>query len=130
MASRIIAGGDIRQLTVGGRALHIAPESALKLSTGGKSNEVNLAGDGTPVVKQKTRVAGFSDCPVLNDAASGTLEYLQGLANDAAETSTVLTLVDGTAYGGQLMVVGDLDLDTGEGTIGLEMRGSTFEQIG
>ena len=129
MATRIIAGGDVRQLTIGGRQMRVAPEASLNLAVGGKTNEVSASGDGTIVVKQKTRLAGFSDCPILNDAENLTLEYLQDLANDATLTAVVLALVDGTAYGGQLLVVGDLDVNTGEGTITLEMRGSTFEQI-
>jgi len=129
MAGRIIAGGDIRQLTIGGRQLRVPPETDIKLSIGGKVNDIKLCGDGTPYVKQTNRTAGISDCTVLNDNDNQTLEYLQGLSDDATETAVVLALVDGTVYGGQLIVDGELDLSTGEGTIGLSMHGSKFEQI-
>lgn len=129
MPGRIIAGGDIRQLTIGGRAVTVAPESSIKLSIGGKTNEAKIAGDSTLVVTQKARLAGFADCTIVNDPESQTLEYLQGLADDATETSVVMTLSNGTIYGGKLVVLGELEADTGEGSIPLEMRGSKFEQI-
>ena len=129
MATRIIAGGDVRQLTIGGRQIRVAPEASLKLAVGGKTNESAASGDGTIFVKQKTRLGGFSDCSVINDTENATLEFLQGLSNSANLVAVVLALANGTVYGAQLMVIGDLDADTGEGTIALEMRGSTFEQI-
>jgi len=129
MAGTIIAGGDIRQLTVGGRALTCAPESSVKISTGGRVNEAKVAGNSKTIITQKPKMAGFSDATVIIDNANQDLEYLQGLEDDAVETATVLTLADGTTYSGKLTVVGELDVDTEAGTLTLEMRGSTFEQI-
>ena len=129
MASTIVAGGDIKQLTIGGREFTVAPEASLKLSSGGKVNEAKLAGNKNTIITQKSRFAGFSDCTVIIDNENQDLEYLQGLADDASSVATVLTLACGIAYSGKLIVIGELDVDTMEGTLSLEMRGSSFEQI-
>lgn len=129
MAGSIIAGGDIRQLTIKGREFTVEPDAAIKLSLGGRVNEAALAGNNKTVVKQKSKLAGFSDCPVIIDSANADLEFLQEIENDAEEVPTVMTLANGATYGGKLMIIGEIDVDTGAGSATLEMRGSKFEQI-
>jgi hypothetical protein len=124
-----VRAGDIRQFTVGGREFDPAAESNWTIRLGGFNNEVALTGNGVAHVTQRRQTAGIADAEVSADPSRQDLEYLQDI-KDSGETVPVnMTLVDGTTYSGSLYIVGELEHNTGEGTVSMELRGSKFEQI-
>ena len=129
MGQVIVAGGDVKQLTGGGREFTVNPESSIKITIGGRVNEGKFAGNGTLVITQKTNVPGFSGADIIINNANKDLEYLQAMENAADPAPWVLTHADGTVYSGQLVPMGVLEADTQTGTCPLECRGPSFEQI-
>lgn len=125
----MVRAGDIRQFTVGGREFDPAPESNWTIRPAGVTNEVGLTGNGVAHVTQRKQTGGVSDAAISVDNTRQDLEYLNDLKNSGEATPVNLTLIDGTTYSGALYIVGDLEENTGEGTVTLEMRGAKFEQI-
>lgn len=129
MASAIRAG-DIRQLKINSREFDVkGGDSAVKIRLAGFQNEMELSGNGNPLIRQRRKLAGFSDCPIMVDDTNQDLEYLQSLADAATPVPVSMTLATGITYGGTLAIVSDLEKDTGGGVHNLEMRGQKFEQI-
>lgn len=129
MASAIRAG-DIRQLKVNSRELDIkGGDASVKIRLSGFQNSLDLSGNGNQLITQRRKTAGFADCPVMVDDTNQDLEYLQSLADAATPVPVNMTLATGVTYGGTLVVVSDLEKDTGAGVHNLEMRGAKFEQI-
>ncbi len=125
----IVRGGDIRQLTIGGREFEVKSEASVSVNPGGSINEIAPAGNKQIIATQKTKMAGFSGCTILIDDTRKDLEYLQGLANGLTTSPVNMVVASGVTYSGALYVVGDLEKNMGDGTLELEMRGARFEQI-
>lgn len=124
-----VRGGDIKQLTIGGREFDVAAEANVNIDLGGISNELALNGNGNPHVTQRRKVAGFADCTVSIDDSKQDMEYIQGVAAAGELVPVTITLASGVVYSGSLLPIGDLMKATGDGTLGLEMRGAKFEQV-
>ena len=123
-----IRAGDIAQLTINSREFDPAKEGSADINLKGKTNEFSLNGNGTGHVKQTRKAAGFSGLPLSIDPTRQDLEYLQDLSDQGLAVPVMMTMVNGVAYSGSLVVVGDLNHSSGEGTATLEMRGEAFEQ--
>jgi hypothetical protein len=125
-----VRGGDIRQLTIQGREFEVKGGDAnANVDLGGFSNEIDFAGNGVVMTRQRRKAAGFSDCPILIDDSRKDMEYLKGLADAGNPVPVNMTLASAVTYSGSLTIIGDLVKATGDGTLTLEMRGAKFEQI-
>lgn len=123
-----IRAGDILQLTINSREFDCAKEGSADITLKGKTNEASINGNGTLHVKQARKLPGFSGLPLSIDPTRQDLEFLQDIQNGFQAVPVMMTLVSGVAYSGSLVIQGDLNYSTGEGTCTLEMRGETFEQ--
>jgi len=125
-----VRGGDIRQLTIQGREFEVKGGDAnVNVDLGGFSNEIDFAGNGVMMTRQRRKAAGFSDCLILIDDSRKDMEYLKGLADAGNPVPVNMTLASAITYSGSLTIIGDLVKATGDGTLTLEMRGAKFEQI-
>jgi hypothetical protein len=125
-----VRAGDIRQCTISGREMDIKGEDAnVNIRTSGYNNEVGINGNGTTHVTQRRKTAGFSDLQISLDDTRKDLEFLQGIIDDGDAVPVNITLASGVTYSGALVIVGDLEKATGDGTVSIEMRGARFEQI-
>ena len=125
-----VRGGDIRQLTIQGREFEVKGGDAnVSIDLGGFANEIDFAGNGVVMTRQRRKAAGFGDCPIMVDDSREDFEYLKGLADAGDPVPVNMTLASGVTYSGNLTIVGDLAKATGDGTLTLEMRGAKFEQI-
>jgi hypothetical protein len=125
----VVRGGDIKQLTIGGREFEVQLEAKVKIKLGGMTTDVTIAGNGVATGIGKRLMAGFTDCPILIDDTRQDLEYLQAKQSAGDPLVANITLASGKTYSGSLWISGELEKDTGEGVCTLEMKGGKFEQI-
>lgn len=123
-----VRAGDILALTIASREYDTAGEGSADITLSGRSNDFKLNGNGTGHVTQKRKAAGFSGLPLSIDATRQDLEALQEIQTKGEAVPVIMTLVNGVAYSGSLVIVGDLNYSSGEGTATIEMRGEKFEQ--
>lgn len=125
----VIRAGDIRQLIISGRELDPAPESNYTIRLGGFENETALTGNRQLHVTQRAQTAGIGDCAISVDPTRQDYEFIEELKNSATENPVTMTLTSGITYSGELVITGELEYNTGEGTLTMELRGRRFEQI-
>jgi hypothetical protein len=120
-------GGDLKQLLIGGREVTPVAEGDFSFALGGIEAEAHLAGNGVSYLTGNKSPAYFKG-PVLGDASTGLLEYLQRL-EDAGETVPIsFTRMSGYTYSGSLFVVGKLE-EKRDGSIDLDLEGGKLEKI-
>jgi hypothetical protein len=125
-----VRAGDIRQITIAGREYDPAPESGCTILPGGFANEVSLNGNGTMHGTQKRRVAGIKELSLSIDDSRQDLEELKDIGDKGEAVPVNITLVNGIAYTGSLvLVVDELGKATAEGTATISLLGEKFEQI-
>ena len=124
-----VRGGDIRQLTINGREFAVMAEASVVIDPGGFQNDGGLNGNGELHINQRRKLAGFSDCTVSADDELGDLEFLQSIADNGDTVPVTITLASNVTYSGQLSPWGELNKNTGDGVVTLEMRGAKFEKL-
>ncbi len=120
-------GGDLKQITIGDRAVVPVAEGDFTFSIGGVEAEAHVGGDGTAYTTGKRSAAGFKG-PVLGDTDNKLLEYLQGLEDAGATVPLTFTHMNGATYSGSLFVVGKLEQKR-DGSIDIDMQGGKLEKI-
>ncbi|ORC37264.1 hypothetical protein B4O97_03480 [Marispirochaeta aestuarii] len=121
--------GDIRECSINNRLFDVVTGSDVTFRTSGYQNETEATGNGGIHVTQRRKLGGFDGLPVLLDHDRGDLEFLQAAADSGDKVPCYLTLVDGTTYRGDLVIVDVLDANTGTGQVEITASGPKFEQI-
>ena len=126
----IVRAGDIRQLMWFGRELDVKGEDAnVNISLGGFSTEAGINGNGTLHGTNRRKKALVGDVTVSVDDGRKDLEFLQSKV-DAGETGPLtISLASGVTYSGDMLLTGDLQKATGDGTASITFEGAKLEQI-
>jgi hypothetical protein len=124
--SDTLKGGDIKQLTIGGVAVHPVEEGEFSYRLGGSELTGHKSGDGTFYATGKNALA-YIKGPILGDTDDGVLEFLQGLADDGVLVVVTMTWFSGAVYSGKLLPMGELVYKS-DGSIDLDLEGSSLEQ--
>jgi hypothetical protein len=125
-----VRAGDIRQFKFYGRELDIKGEDAnVVIDLGGYIGEVELNGNGTLHNRKRRKKAVVSDVPISIDDNRKDLEFLQEKQDTAEAGPLSITLASGITYSGSMVIVGDVQKSTGDGTASLTFEGVKLEQI-
>ena len=124
-----IRGGDITQLLIAGREFDPVEDANVTYRLSGFKNENNPTGNGGIHTKRTRKLGGFDALPISVDTSKKDLEFLQDLADKGAPVPMSMTLASGQIYGGDLVIEGDTDVNTGDGQIEITAYGQAFEQI-
>lgn len=126
MAAR---GGDIQQILINGRSFDPANEQSANFRLSGFVNENLPTGNGKLHTNSRRKLGGFDGLALSLDATRLDLEYLQEIANNRIPVPVQITLVSGIVYSGDLAFEGEIDANSGDGTVEIAMMGEKFEQI-
>jgi len=126
-----VRGGDIRQFTIDGR--EYTPQQDAEFSyrvgaQGRKTNETTIAGNGEVYSTQTTQPVGITSATIVPNSSKSDVEAIQELANGGESVSVTMTLASGVAYGGQLVVNGEID-PSSNGSLEFSLLGASFGQI-
>ena len=124
-----VRAGDIRQFTINGREFDPAPETNATIMLAGFRNESAPTGNGEQHTTQRRKLGGIDGMSVSLDNTRQDLEFIQGISDAGTPVPVTLTLADGITYAGELAIEGDVNPNSGEGTLELAFRGKTFEQV-
>ena len=124
-----VRAGDIRSFNIDGREFDPAPESNYTITLGGFQNEAAQTGNGRLHITQRRELAGIGDAAVSIDSERGDHEFISVRKNEGRVMPVTMTKTDGTTYAGELAIVGEIEENTGEGQLTMELRGTRFEQI-
>lgn len=118
-----IVGGSLRECSINNRIFQCPADAAVKIKTGGFSNEIMPTGSGTSIM-QKTRVcAGIEGLVVAIDANNDDLKFLQDIADGEVFVPVTVTLADGNTYSGDLQITDAPEHDTQKATCELKLAG-------
>lgn len=123
-----IRGGDIQQILINGRSFDPANEGSANYKLSGVTNENLPTGNGKLHTNSRRKLGGFDGLGLSLDAERGDLEYLQEIWNDRVPVPVQITLSNGVVYSGDLAGEGELNGNSGDGTIEIAMLGEKFEQ--
>jgi hypothetical protein len=124
-----IRAGDIRQVLINSREYDAAPEGTINLILTGFNNESQATGNGNVHTSQRRKLGGFDGLPLSIDDTRRDQESLQEVYNAGLPVPVTITMASGTVYSGSLVGEGELTANKGDGTLEVNMRGKTFEQI-
>lgn len=116
-------GGPIQAITIDGRTFDVAEDAATKTDPGGFKNEVMVSGAGTARAKKSRKPWRISGAKLVVDLGAGDLQFLQARANGHDEMPITITYVDGTVMQGSGFVSGDLEHDSSDSTVEVELSG-------
>lgn len=123
-----IRGGDILQVNIEGRAFDPISESTMNYRLSG-FNLTNLpTGNGKLHTNANRKLGGFDGLGLSLDSSRLDLEYLQDIWNAKLPVSVQITKSDGIVYSGKLAPEGELNANSGDGTVEIAMLGEKFEQ--
>lgn len=124
-----VRSGDITQLVLFGREFSPAADSSVTYKLAGYNTENTPTGDGKLHTKKTRKLGGFEAMTISLDPDNGDLEYLQGKQDAGIPGPCSMTLAGGQTYSGNLMIEGELNPNTGDGTLELAAMGTKFEKI-
>jgi hypothetical protein len=123
-------GGSIESVTIGGRRFPVDSEEDVTQMLGGFSNETKLAGDGSGRQIKKRVPWSIKSLKLICDPEREDTEYLQALADESNFVPITMKLVDGTIYGGQGQIEGDIEWSSQDSSASIELKGpGKLEQI-
>jgi osmotically-inducible protein OsmY len=118
-----IIAGPVESVGIGGRVFSVAQDADTSRKLGGKENEQMMNGDGTTRTSQ-TRVAwSVSGLQLSIDDEQGDHEYLQGIADRAAQVPINLTYASGVVYGGTGTITGEMTTSSANQTASVTLSG-------
>jgi hypothetical protein len=123
-----VRAADIRQLMIGGREFDPKGDSNVDYKLAGFENESSANGNGSMHTTQKRKLGGFESLPISIDQDRGDLEYLQDLANKGEPVPMFMTTAT-QSYGGDLVIQGTVNANTGEGTAEISALGPNFQKL-
>lgn len=124
-----LRAGDITQLILFNRIFEVMGDSDVTYRLNGRTNANAPTGSGGMHTTQRLKLGGFDSVPISNNTSKEDLEYLQECADDGEPGNCSITLIDGTVYGGDLSIEGDIDASSGSGQIEITAYGPKFEMI-
>ncbi len=124
-----VRAGDIRQIVIYDREFDPKIGASVNFHLSGVNNESRPTGNGGLETTQTIMLGGFDSLTISLDPSKKDLEYLQNAANLGEPGNCSMTLIDGTTYGGQLVLQGEMNANSGDGQIDIAALGPVFEQI-
>ncbi len=122
-------GGSIESVAIDGRLFSVASDADVAVDKGGKSNEIQMNGNGTARLIQTRKAWMLEGVNVALDPNNDDLGYLQ---NDVANGRNAgpdgffgieITMADGRTWNGRGALVGDLKAQTMSATASLSFSG-------
>jgi hypothetical protein len=124
-----VRAGDILQILIYDREFDPKIGASVNYHKSGRNNESRPTGNGGLETTQTIMLGGFDSLPISLDPSKKDLEYLQNAADSGEPGNCAMTLINGTTYGGQLVIQGELNANSGDGQIDITALGPVFEQI-
>ncbi len=124
-----VRAGDILQIVLYDREFDPKQGSSVNYRTSGRLNETTLNGNGGIHTMQTLKPGGFDSLTISLDPSKKDLEYLQAKNDEGEPGNCSMTLIGGITYGGQLVIQGELDANSGDGQVDIAALGPVFEQI-
>lgn len=121
--------GSIVRVTLDGREFPVAYDSESDRALGGYNNEVEMNGNRTARLIKKMSPAKLSGMGIVIDDGRADQEYIQNLADMKGFFSTEVEYVSGAIYGGQLQIIGEINVGSMKGTAELEFSGGELTAI-
>lgn len=121
--------GAIRALTIDGRGFKVAHDGPGNRMVGGRSNEIQMNGDGTSRTIQTVMPGSINDLQVEIDDSKGDQEYIQGIVNEGLPVPIVVTYASGVSYTGDLVITGEPSKDETNGIMTMSFQGGALTQI-
>lgn len=118
--------GAFESITIGGRSFKTKSDDNVNIVYTGKTNETVMHGDGTCHFKKTWHPGSIKGLNVIaSDVAD--LRTLQDMQDKNEDLAVTATLAGGEIISGEVQIVNDLELNSGEGTIELELEGNVSE---
>ena len=121
--------GSIVRVTLDGREFPVAYDAESDRSLGGYNNEVEMNGNRTARLIKKMTAAKLSGIGIVIDDARADQEYIQKLADKKGFFGVEVEYVNGSIYGGQLQIIGEINVGSMKGTAELEFSGGELKAI-
>jgi hypothetical protein len=121
--------GAIRDMSVNGRNYKVAHDGSGNKNLGGKTNEIQMNGDGTYRTIQTLMPGSFTDVQVEIDDGRGDHEFLKTIADAGAAVPVVITYADNTSYSGDVVLVAEINPDQNTGLASLSFSGGNLAQL-
>lgn len=123
-----MTSGCIESIVIAGRRFTPDADSAGKITPPGCTNEVKPSGDGTVRIVKTKHPGKITDLDlVLKD--DDDVDFLTECQNSNDLLPISLTKIDGTVWGGDMQLTEELEEDTKEGIMPIELVGN-IQQIG
>jgi hypothetical protein len=119
----MMVGGPVEHISVDSRAFSVAADSDPQLKLGGFKTTVRRNGNGTSRVTGERVPWSVSDIDVSIDLDNDDLGFLQRTANGLEPVTCTITLVDGTTYQGEGLVVDEIAFSTQKATARISLMG-------
>ena len=116
-------GGSLESVNLSGREFKVAADTDSTRSLGGFSTDFEMNGDGTgrPI---KTRVpAMFSGLVIEINDDRGDQEFIQNLSDAKDLFVAGVTYVGGATYQGRMTITGELNFNSQNATMTIELKG-------
>lgn len=122
-------GGSIESIAIDGRPFAVAADADVAVDKGGKTNEIQMNGNGTARLVQTRKSWMLEGVNVSLDPDNDDLGFLQ---NDVANGRNAgpdgffgieITMADGRTWNGRGTIVGDIKAQTMSSTASLSFAG-------
>jgi hypothetical protein len=123
-----IRGGDIQQVLINGRSFDPANEGTMNYRLSGFIPTNLPTGNGKQHTNMRRKLGGFDGLALSIDSERLDVEFLQEIWNSGATVPVQITKSDGVVYDGSLSGEGELNPNSGDGTLEIAMMGEKFEQ--
>lgn len=123
-----IRGGDIQQILIKGRSFDPANEGTMNYYLSGNVPTNLPTGNGKLHTNLRRKLGGFDGLSISIDSSRLDVEFLQEIWTSGETVPVQITKSDGVVYDGSLAGEGELNPNSGDGTMEIAMKGEKFEQ--
>lgn len=116
-------GGPVRAVSIAGRRFPVAADADGSRKIGGRENEVQMNGNGSARYVQTAVAWMIGGLTLSIDDDRADQEFLQDLADNAGDKACTFDFANGTTWGGQGNISGELSFSTQNSTASVEFSG-------
>lgn len=118
-----MASGALESIVINNRRFTCKADDEANIQLSGFHNETIVHGDGSHSTKKIRHIGHLSGFSVNLDDSQGDLEFLQDCQNRLEDFPVTATKVDGTVYSGNMQLIDELDENSGENTVEINLEG-------
>lgn len=116
-------GGSVESVSIDGRTFPVAADAEANRNLGGFSNEVEPNGDGSSRIIKTREQPRYEGLTVQIDDDRGDQEFLQEVANGREFVVIAVTHANGETYQGRAQLTGDMQTNTQNATMEINLHG-------